>query len=91
MLSVLGLLLPGMADLYLASGYHQRQIRLIAIARHDGWLQQLGDPSQGFLYAEFRQADPQQAAIMRAHRPWPYSAIRDAGTAGGPDTRTGVP
>lgn len=68
----------GMADLYLASWCHQRQIPLIAIARHDGWLEQLGDPEADSLWAEFRQADPQQAALVRAHHPWGYSAIRDA-------------
>ena len=69
---------PGMADLYLASWCHQHQIPLIAIARHDGWLEQLGDPEADSLWSEFHQADPHQAALVRAHRPWGYAAIRDA-------------
>jgi len=69
---------PGMADLFLASWCHQRQIPLIAIARHDGWLEQLGDPEADSLWSEFHQADPHQAALVRAHRPWGYAAIRDA-------------
>jgi hypothetical protein len=69
---------PGMADLFLATWCHQRQIPLIAVARHDGWLEQLGDPEADSLWAEFHQADPQHAALVRAHHPWGYSAIRDA-------------
>ena len=69
---------PGMADLYLASWCHQHKIPLIAIARHDRWLEQLGDPAADSLWSEFRHADPQQAALVRAHHPWGYSSIRDA-------------
>jgi hypothetical protein len=69
---------PGMADLYLASWCHQRQIPLIAIARHEGWLEQLGDPEADSLWVEYRHSDPEQSALVRAHRPWGYSAIRDA-------------
>jgi glycosyltransferase involved in cell wall biosynthesis len=79
---------PGMADLYLASWCHQRQIPLIAIARHDGWLEQLGDPESDSLWAEFHQADAQQAAIVRAHHPWGYSAIRGAIDAASSRTQT---
>lgn len=69
---------PGMADLYLASWCQQQQIPMIAIARHAGWLGQLGDPEADSLWSEFHQADPHQAALVRAHRPWGYAAIRDA-------------
>jgi len=69
---------PGMADLYLASWCQQQQIPLIAIARHAGWLEQLGDPEADSLWAEFCEADPAQAALVRAHRPWGYAAIKDA-------------
>lgn len=82
---------PGMADLYLASWCHQRQIPLIAIARHEGWLQQLGDPEADSLWAEFHQADPQQAAIVRSHHPWGYRAIRDTIDAAGSRAREGDP
>lgn len=69
---------PGMADLFLASWCHQQQIPMIAIARHTGWLEQLGDPESDSLWAEFAQADHAQAALVRAHRPWGYAAIKDA-------------
>jgi hypothetical protein len=69
---------PGMADLYLASWCHQQQIPMLAIARHAGWLEQLGDLEDGSLWAEFAQADSAQAALVRAHRPWGYAAIKDA-------------
>lgn len=69
---------PGMADLYLASWCQQQQIPMLAIARHTGWLEQLGDPEAGSLWAEFCEADPAQAALVRAHRPWGYAAIMDA-------------
>ena len=69
---------PGMADLYLASWCQQQQIPMLAIARHAGWLEQLGDPEACSLWAEFAQADPAQAALVRAHRPWGYAAIKDA-------------
>ncbi len=82
---------PGMADLYLASWCHQRQIPLIAIARHDGWLEQLGDPAADSLWAEFHQADAQQAAIVRSHHPWGYSAIRDAVDAASARSRESDP
>ncbi len=67
-----------MAYLFLASQCHQRRIPLIAIAHHEGWLEQLGDPEADSLWAEFHQVDTHQAAIVRAHQPWGYSAIRDA-------------
>ena len=69
---------PGMADLYLASWCQQRQIPMIAISRHTGWLEQLGDPEEDSLWAEFAKADPAQAALVRARRPWGYAAIKDA-------------
>jgi len=69
---------PGMADLYLASWCQQRQIPMIAISRHNGWLEQLGDPEEDSLWAEFTKADPAQAALVRARRPWGYAAIKDA-------------
>ncbi len=69
---------PGMADLYLSSWCQQQQIPMLAIARHAGWLEQLGDPEAGSLWAEFCEADPAQAALVRAHRPWGYAAIKDA-------------
>jgi len=51
---------------------------MISIARHAGWLEALVDPTKGSLYVEFRQADPQHAALVRSRGPWGYAAIRDA-------------
>lgn len=82
---------PGMADLYLASWCLQQQIPMIAIARHAGWLEQLGDPEQGSLWAEFCEADPAQAALVRAHRPWGYAAIKDAVEAASASARAEDP
>jgi hypothetical protein len=82
---------PGMADLYLASWCHQRQIPMITIARHEGWLEQLGDPEDGCLWAEFSKADSGQAALVRGHLPWGYTAIKDAVEAASARARAGDP
>ncbi len=87
---------PGMADLYLASWCQQHQIPLIAIARHTGWLEQLGNPEADSLWAEFRNADSAQAALVRAHHPWGYTAIKGAVAAASDraytaDANTAVP
>jgi hypothetical protein len=58
-----------MADPYLADWCPQRQMPLIVIARHEGWLEQLGDPEADSLWAEFNQVDAQQAAIVRSITP----------------------
>ena len=63
----------GMADLYLASWCQEQQIPMIAIARHADWLEQLWEPEEGSLSAEFAQAD-----LVRAHCPWRYAAIKKA-------------
>lgn len=68
---------PGMADLYLSVFCKQRNIPMIAIARPDDWLQELPSPNAS-LYHEFRQADNQQSALIRTHKPWGYAAIRQA-------------
>ena len=82
---------PGMADLYLANWCHQQQIPMLAIARHTGWLEQLGDPEADSLWAEFAQADPAQAALVRDHRPWGYAAIKDAVDAASARARAADP
>jgi hypothetical protein len=80
---------PGMADLYLASFCKQQQIPMIVIARHAGWLTQLGDPEGGSLWAEFAKADPAQASLVRAHRPWGYEAIKNSVEASKVGARAG--
>ena len=82
---------PGMADLYLASWCQQQQLPMLAIARHAGWLEQLGDPEADSLWSEFHQADPHQAALVRAHRPWGYAAIKDAVEAASTRARAADP
>ncbi|HGY3556512.1 TPA: glycosyltransferase [Pseudomonas putida] len=68
---------PGMADLHLSVLCKQRDIPMIALARPEGWLQELPSPNTS-LYNEFRQADDQQSALIRAHKPWGYAAISKA-------------
>lgn len=68
---------PGMADLYLSVFCKQRDIPMIALARPEDWLQELPSPNTS-LYNEFRQADDQQSALIRAHKPWGYAAITKA-------------
>lgn len=68
----------GMADLYLASWCKQNKIPMIAIARHAGWLEELGSSSENSLWAEFSQADMDQAALVRANGPWGYTAIKNS-------------
>jgi len=69
---------PGMADLYIAGWCRQRNIPLVSISRHEGWLKDLGYPSLLSLFAAFRQDDSSQAVIVRTHQPWGYSAIHNA-------------
>ena len=68
---------PGMADLHLSVFCKQRDIPMIALARPEDWLQELPSPNTS-LYNEFRQADDQQSALIRAHKPWGYAAISKA-------------
>ncbi|MGE8048826.1 glycosyltransferase [Pseudomonas monteilii] len=68
---------PGMADLHLSVFCKQRNIPMIALARPEDWLQELPSPNTS-LYNEFRQADDQQSALIRAHKPWGYAAISKA-------------
>lgn len=68
---------PGMADLHLSVFCKQRDIPMVALARPEDWLQELPSPNTS-LYNEFRQADDQQSALIRAHKPWGYAAISKA-------------
>ncbi|WP_281211674.1 glycosyltransferase family 2 protein [Pseudomonas fulva] len=68
---------PGMADLHLSVFCKERSIPMIAIARIENWLQELPSPNTS-LYHEFRQADYKQSALIRAHQPWGYAAIKQA-------------
>lgn len=68
---------PGMADLHLSVFCKQRNIPMVAIARPEDWLQELPSPNTS-LYNEFRQADDEQSALIRAHKPWGYAAIKQA-------------
>ncbi|MCQ4253828.1 glycosyltransferase [Pseudomonas stutzeri] len=67
----------GMADIYLSLFCKQRNIPMVAIARPEGWLQELPSPNTS-LYQEFRQADERQSLLIRTYRPWGYTAIRQA-------------
>lgn len=68
---------PGMADLHLSVFCKQRDVPMVALARPEDWLQELPSPNTS-LYNEFRQADDQQSALIRAHKPWGYAAISKA-------------
>ncbi|MBF8780857.1 glycosyltransferase [Pseudomonas fulva] len=68
---------PGMADLHLSVFCKQRNIPMVALARPEDWLQELPSPNTS-LYTEFHQADDQQSALIRAHKPWGYTAISQA-------------
>lgn len=67
----------GMADLHLSVFCKQRGIPMVALSRPKGWLQELPSPNTS-LYHEFRQADDEQSALIRAHHPWGYAAIKQA-------------
>lgn len=67
----------GMADLHLSVFCKQRDIPMVALSRPEGWLQELPSPNTS-LYHEFRQADDEQSALIRAHQPWGYAAIKQA-------------
>ncbi len=67
-----------MADLYFALFCKQNRIPLVAVSRPDAWLLSLPGSEADSLYEEFRHDDSAQAAVVRAHRPWGYAAVRDA-------------
>lgn len=67
----------GMADLYLSVFCKERRVPMIAVARPDDWLHELPSPNTS-LHQEFRDADDQQTALISAHQPWGYVAIRQA-------------
>jgi hypothetical protein len=56
----------GMVDLFLAVFCKQRQIPMIAIARHDNWLLEM-ESTATRLFEQFRQADEKQAQLIRNH------------------------
>lgn len=72
----------GMADLYLSLFCKQRSVPMVAIARHDDWLQELPSPNTS-LYAEAVQSDSRQSDLVRSNGPWGYAAIRQAVEAAG--------
>src|SRR5262245_29725846 len=68
---------PGMADLFLSMYCKEREIAMVTIARPDNWLKKVV-PSTVSLSHESHWSDPEQAALIREHRPWGYVAIHRA-------------
>jgi hypothetical protein len=64
----------GMVDLYLAGFCKQMDIPMVAIARPDNWLVEMGSASTS-LFNEFAKDDGKQVQLVRTQAPWGYTAI----------------
>lgn len=67
----------GMADIYLSVFCKQQGIPMVAVARPDNWLQEMGTKANT-LYEEFLNADERQVGLIGANLPWGYTAIKGA-------------
>ncbi|GAA4829630.1 hypothetical protein GCM10023354_05350 [Garicola koreensis] len=67
----------GMADIYWAVICRNRQIPLVCVERHAGWMRDLGSSGET-LYQEFRGRDPIQAETVISNAPWSYASIAES-------------
>lgn len=72
---------PGMADLHLSVFCKRNAVPMVAVARHDAWLNEQDSPNTS-LFHEFKDNDAPQRALVLNNRPWGFTPVVEAVTAG---------